>query len=61
MDSDPDRDQEINEAWQRAAGLTEAECRDVLAYLTGYTPLGVHLAISTVKAQQLDRQPEAGG
>ena len=61
MSDAPAHGQEIDEAWKRVTGLTEAECRDALAYLTGFTPLGVNLAISTVKARQLDKQTEPGG
>lgn len=51
----------VADAYVRVTALTEQECRDVIAYLIGWTPLGVNLAISEVKAEQLDRQIEAGG
>jgi hypothetical protein len=51
----------LSETYARVNSLTLAQCRDVIAYLVGWDPLGVNLAISDVQARELDRQIEARG
>jgi hypothetical protein len=41
----------------RVAALTDAESQQVLQYLAGLSPVTVDMAISTIKALQLHRDP----
>jgi hypothetical protein len=45
----------VSELYARVTSLTPAQCRDVIAYLAGWNPLAVNLAISVTQARQLDR------
>ena len=46
MDAEQDTYPGVSEVYARVTALTPAQCRDALAYLIGFTPLGVNLAIS---------------
>jgi hypothetical protein len=61
MDAEQDCYPVVSEIYARVTALTPAQCRDALAYLIGFTPLGVNLAISQIRAQALDQHTEAGG
>ena len=41
----------------RVAALTDAESQQVLQYLAGFSPAAVDMAISAVKAPQLQQDP----
>jgi hypothetical protein len=61
MAGQPESHPGLSEAYARVTSLTPAQCRDVIAYLIGWDPLGVNLAISNVQARELDRQTEGKG
>jgi hypothetical protein len=61
MDGQQDNYPGLSETYARVTSLTPAQCRDVIAYLVGWDPLGVDLAISVVQARELGKQTGAEG